>query len=261
MPERRTTTETRCMAFANGEAIGTSVKWNDSQFCSILTPAGIVGCGVFDLATANRVGSAMALMHGAPGKEFVEPEDLLDATVQVVSVKSAQLGVVPGMSGRDAVERFLAVGGSAPAGADKAPAGLKIKAVHHVTLVVEDLERSARFYRDVLGMTRAFRPDFGFPGMFFEAGNTQVHLIPHSEWHSNTAHRREAEGPDACHFAFEVENAATAKKVLEHHHVTVLRGPCQNRSGWVQLWARDPDGYVFELLDRSGKFLEEENGA
>jgi glyoxylase I family protein len=244
------------MSFVNGVAIGSSAKWNDSQFCSILTPAGIVGCGVFDLATADRVGSAMALLHGEPGKEFVEPEDLLDGTVKTVSKKAVALGVTPGMTGREAVERFLAAGGSASAASKPAAGTLKVRAIHHVTLVVEDLERSAAFYRDVLGMTRGFRPDFGFPGMFFEAGNTQIHLIPHSGWHSNTAQRWEAEGPDACHFAFEVDDAAAARAILEAHNVTVLRGPSQNKAGWIQLWVRDPDGYVFELLDRSGRFLE-----
>lgn len=140
--------------------------------------------------------------------------------------------------------------------ATAAPASLKVWAVHHVTLVVEDLERSARFYRDVLGMRAAFRPDFGFPGLFFEAGNTQIHLIPHSAWHANTAKRQEAEGPDACHFAFEVDDAAIARSVLERHQVEVLRGPRQNAAGWVQLWIRDPDGYVLELLDRSGRLLQ-----
>ncbi len=138
-----------------------------------------------------------------------------------------------------------------------APDALKVRAVHHVTLVVENLERSARFYRDVLGMYAAFRPDFGFPGLFFEAGNTQIHLIPHSEWHSETAKRYDAEGPDACHFAFEVDDAAIARSVLEKHQVEILRGPRQNAAGWVQLWIKDPDGYVLELLDRSGRLLQE----
>lgn len=255
MLDRKTTTQTRRMAFANGRTIGTSVKWNDSQFCSILTPAGILGCGIFDLATANRVGSAMALIYGTPGREYVEPEDLLDGLVQVVSGKAAELGVTAGMSGRAAVERFLEVGGSVPGEEEAIPNSLTVRALHHVSLVVEDLERSAHFYRDILGMKAAFRPDFGFPGLFFEAANTQIHLIPRSEWHSNDAKRWEAEGPDACHFAFEVDDAALARKVLERHGVTILRGPSQNKAGWVQLWVRDPDGYVFELLDRSGRLL------
>ena len=133
---------------------------------------------------------------------------------------------------------------------------LKVQAVHHVTLVVDSLDRSARFYRDILGMRPAFRPDFGFPGLFFEAGNTQIHLIPHSDWHSNTAKRCEAEGPDACHFAFEVDDAAAARKVLEMHGLEILRGPRQNAAGWVQLWFKDPDG---NLLSYSQPPTTEEN--
>lgn len=137
-----------------------------------------------------------------------------------------------------------------------APDRLKVWAVHHVTLVVDDLERSTRFYRDVMGMQAAFRPDFGFPGLFFEAGNTQIHLIPRSGWHIKESTPHQAEGPDACHFAFELDDAVAARAVLAKHNVEVLRGPRQNKAGWVQLWIKDPDGYVLELLDRSGRLID-----
>ena len=53
---------------------------------------------------------------------------------------------------------------------------IRVKAIDHVTIVASDLDRSARFYTEVLGMEAVERPAFGFPGRWFQAGTTQIHL-------------------------------------------------------------------------------------
>ena len=40
-------TTSREMQFAGGTAIGMSHRWVGGQYCSILTAAGIVGCGIY----------------------------------------------------------------------------------------------------------------------------------------------------------------------------------------------------------------------
>ena len=45
----------RELKFKNGTAIGTSNRWQKGQYCSILTEAGIVGCGIYDLKAAARI--------------------------------------------------------------------------------------------------------------------------------------------------------------------------------------------------------------
>ena len=42
---------TREMTFRNGAALGISNQWTGGQYCSILTAAGIVDCGIYDLRT------------------------------------------------------------------------------------------------------------------------------------------------------------------------------------------------------------------
>ncbi len=37
------------MQFKNGSAIGISNRWHKGQYCVILTPAGLVGCGIYDM--------------------------------------------------------------------------------------------------------------------------------------------------------------------------------------------------------------------
>lgn len=95
------------MQFDNGMALATADQWLDSQYCKIMTPAGIVGCAIFNLAIADEVGSAMAIAKGAPDSQLYRPEQLLDAVIVGVSAKATALGVRVGMTGREAVEQFL----------------------------------------------------------------------------------------------------------------------------------------------------------
>jgi uncharacterized protein YunC (DUF1805 family) len=97
------------MQFKNGCAIGMSHRWNRGQYCSILTAAGLVGCGIYDVATAAKFGQALAIARGTPEKPLVEPEDLLEAKIVEATPQAQHLGVTIGMTGRDAVECLLEV--------------------------------------------------------------------------------------------------------------------------------------------------------
>lgn len=100
----------REMEFEHGRALGTSQRWQGGQYCSILTKAGIVGCGIYDLRTAAEFGQAIAIAKGTPAQPLVEPEDLLAARIVGVTPAAAACGVAVGMTGREAVERLLQAG-------------------------------------------------------------------------------------------------------------------------------------------------------
>ena len=132
-----------------------------------------------------------------------------------------------------------------------APIG--VTTLDHVTLVVEDLERSRAFYVDLLGMQLVERPKFNFPGLWFQAGNTQIHLI------LNHAQSSSAGLPDApptagpgrvFHFAFEVPDCSFAVARLKACGVRVRGGPSARPDGCIQTWCYDPDGHVVELFSR-----------
>ena len=100
-------TNSRELQFDNGTAIGTSQRWHQGQYCSILTAAGIVGCGIYDLETPAEFGQAIAIAKGTPDNPLTEPEDLLDAEIVGCTPRAEELGVQLGMTGRQAVEVML----------------------------------------------------------------------------------------------------------------------------------------------------------
>jgi uncharacterized protein YunC (DUF1805 family) len=101
-------TISRPIQFKNGCAIGISNRWHKGQYCTIMTEAGLVGCGIYDVKTAAEFGQAVAIARGTPQKPLVNPEDLLDAKIVDATPQAKELGIHLGMSGRDAVELLLA---------------------------------------------------------------------------------------------------------------------------------------------------------
>ncbi|MFL5339993.1 MAG: DUF1805 domain-containing protein [Gemmataceae bacterium] len=104
-------TISRPLQFRNGCAIGISNRWQKGQYCTILTEAGLVGCGIYDVKTAAEFGQAVAIARGTPQKPLVNPEDLFDAKIVEATPQAQILGIHVGMSGRDAVELLLAASG------------------------------------------------------------------------------------------------------------------------------------------------------
>jgi uncharacterized protein YunC (DUF1805 family) len=98
----------RPLQFQNGSAIGISNRWQKGQYCVILTEAGLVGCGIYDIKTAAEFGQAVAIARGTPQKPLVNPEDLFDAKIVDATPQARSLGIELGMTGREAVELLLA---------------------------------------------------------------------------------------------------------------------------------------------------------
>lgn len=71
-----------------------------------------MGCGIYDVKTAGEFGQAVAIARGTPQNPLVNPEDLFDAKIVDTTPRARELGVKTGMTGREAVELFLAAGQS-----------------------------------------------------------------------------------------------------------------------------------------------------
>jgi uncharacterized protein YunC (DUF1805 family) len=94
------------MHFENGSAIGISNRWKNGQYCSIITPAGIVGCGIYNTEVAAEFGQSIAIAKGTPEKPLT---DLFEAKIVGMTPQAEALGITIGMSGREAVEKMLVV--------------------------------------------------------------------------------------------------------------------------------------------------------
>lgn len=99
--------EHRTLEFDGGQAVGSTYQWPGGQYCAIHTVNGLVGCGIYDIRSANEFSLAVAIARGTPAVPLREPEDLFGATILEVSHAAAALGVTPGMTGREAVETLL----------------------------------------------------------------------------------------------------------------------------------------------------------
>ena len=103
-------TSSRKLQFENGTAFGISNRWHQGQYCSIITSAGIVGCGIYDLKTPAEFGQAIAICKGTPAQPLSEPEDLFDSKIVGCTPQAESFGIRLGMTGREAVELMLLAG-------------------------------------------------------------------------------------------------------------------------------------------------------
>ena len=56
--------------------------------------------------------------------------------------------------------------------------GLQITQIDHVSIIITNVERSRRFYCDVLGLKEIAKPrTFDFVVVWFDLGNQQLHLL------------------------------------------------------------------------------------
>ena len=119
------------------------------------------------------------------------------------------------------------------------------RSVHHISFAVRDLARSQHLYEEILGHELIERPDLGLPGVWYRAGNAEIHLIATPEG-VDVGSAPPNLTPLANHQAFAVDDYAKTLDFLEAREVEVLRTTPE--AG--QLWIRDPDGNVIELIAR-----------
>jgi catechol 2,3-dioxygenase-like lactoylglutathione lyase family enzyme len=117
------------------------------------------------------------------------------------------------------------------------------KGVHHVSFAVRDLEKSREFYEGLLGLEPVERPDIGLPGAWYSAGNGQVHLIELPKG-VEAGTPVASLTPLANHSAFAIDDYDSTLERVRECGIEVF----ETKSEIGQLWIRDPDGNVIELI-------------
>jgi catechol 2,3-dioxygenase-like lactoylglutathione lyase family enzyme len=112
--------------------------------------------------------------------------------------------------------------------------------LNHVALSARDLERSCRFYEQLLGCERLPAPDVGFPTAWLRLGDRQLHLF-----------ERDTPVPPLHHFAVAVvdlgEACRRADALGAFDDAPYGREAYRLPDGTVQLFLRDPDGHLDEV--------------
>lgn len=121
---------------------------------------------------------------------------------------------------------------------------IKYKCLHHISLNVTDLKRAKDFYEKTLCLKEIPRPDFDFPGAWYEIEKQQLHLIV--DLSSQTIRQNKSLSSREGHFALRVENYYDTLKWLKQNDVAILEKP-DGKSGFAQIFCADPDGNLIEL--------------
>jgi catechol 2,3-dioxygenase-like lactoylglutathione lyase family enzyme len=129
-------------------------------------------------------------------------------------------------------------------------AGFQVAQIDHVSVLITDVERSRRFYRDLLGLKEIAKPrTFGFVVIWFELGNQQLHLLRKPE-------------PDTIsprHFALRVVDCAAARRYFRERGVAVEETtPIPHCD---RFFIRDPDGNRIEIIQWLRPYDPAESGA
>src|ERR1700759_4504797 len=127
---------------------------------------------------------------------------------------------------------------------------MEVTALHHIALTVTDIERSRRFYREILSIEEIARPPFDFPGAWFQLGDTQqVHLIVHTH---STFRDKPLDARDV-HFAVRVPSYRRAVEFLQSkgYREDAAAGDARRMilqpratAGYPQIYICDPDRHV-----------------
>lgn len=121
------------------------------------------------------------------------------------------------------------------------------KRAHHVSLSVADIERSRRFYTELLGLQEIERPRMGLPGAWYAAGDVELHLIQAPPG-ADVGQPAPSLTPLAGHLAFEIEDYAAVSERLREAGLEVM----ETNADVGQMWVHDPDQHVIEFIVAGG---------
>ena len=126
-----------------------------------------------------------------------------------------------------------------------------VESLSYVILYVRDLEASAAFYRDVVGLPFKLR-DAGYAE--YVTGETRFGLLEHTRA-SDLIRREPTEGGQAGEVLFLVDDVDAEAERLRGPGVEFLAGPADRPWGHRTLHLLDPDGFVVELAQEIPRLL------
>ncbi len=128
---------------------------------------------------------------------------------------------------------------------------MKVKGIHHVALIVSDLEKCRDFYTNFLGLEELPAFAFDYPVQFYQINEKeQLHL---TEWKDDVSFRG--------HFCLEVDdfgaifNRSKERGIID---TTAWGKVRQLKNGAMQMFIRDPSGNLIEITYRGAEPIDEQ---
>lgn len=111
-----------------------------------------------------------------------------------------------------------------------------------IMVVVKDMERSRKFYRDILGLQEHYSsPEW----TALSAGNINLGLHPEGK-------ELKVEPHEGMQFGFEVADIQKTAGELKQKGVPFVREPRLEDFGWLAIF-KDPDGHHLQLFQPAHK--------
>ena len=130
---------------------------------------------------------------------------------------------------------------------------MPLTGLNHYLIVSKNLERSKKFYQDVLGMQIAERPDFGFPGYWLRLGeDICVHLASQKankirDQYLLKKHPRGTTGSGSVdHIAFVAKDPREVRSRIRRNKVKMHYRSFPDAK-LFQIFLKDPDDVTIEL--------------
>ena len=130
---------------------------------------------------------------------------------------------------------------------------MPITGINHYLVVSKNLERSKKFYQDVLGLEIAERPDFGFPGYWLKTGDDIcVHLASQApnkirDQFLLKKHPKGTTGSGSVdHIAFLAKDPYEVRKRIQKNKIEMHFRSFPDAK-LFQIFLKDPDDVTIEL--------------
>jgi len=122
---------------------------------------------------------------------------------------------------------------------------INVTALDHVNIECKDVDETAKFYTEILGMTSGERPVFPRPGHWmYLADRPVIHLITPDPKNAMLTGSHDAA---ISHFALRVSNFEETMKHLDSQGISYHAMPVPG-TNMRQLFFDDPNGVLVELI-------------
>ncbi|MDR3334939.1 MAG: VOC family protein [Treponema sp.] len=129
----------------------------------------------------------------------------------------------------------------------------------HIAIRARDIEATAAFYRDVLGMPEAFRMQDPSGS---KLGSVHIYIAP-SQFIEIFPNGAEEPGDlkttiGLVHFCIEVDNAAKTLEAIRSRGAPIDVELKTGYSRCIQFWTHDPDGNAVEFMELPPESLQQQ---